>query len=604
MAVRRLKAGAGSQLHSCYWPLPRVEFPQGDRNILGELSRRYSGLDSHHQDRLVDSPRFHCRCLLSPPDPSPASARSVRFDPAGLLDALEQCDRPLWLVSEPNLTGERLGVILGDAGPLPTALLPRQVLRAQLPALHAEWLGNRGFAEEHGCRFPYVVGSMATGIASVDLVVAAARAGFLAFFGAGGLAYGTVERGIDEIARRLASTPTAAWGANLIHSPDQPALEEQLVDLFLARGVSRIEASAFMALSPAVVRYSATGLTQDRQGRILRRHRVMAKISRPEVARHFLQPPPESLLEALLSRGALTTDEARLAALVPIADDVTCEADSGGHTDRRPLSALLPVIRRLRDELAPALGWPRPVRIGAGGGLADPESIAGAFALGADYVVTGTVNQTARESGTSDLARQMLAHAGIADVIMAPAADMFELGVDVQVLRRGTLFAQRGRKLYETYRAYDSWTAVPEPLRSQIERDILQRSYQEVWEECVRFWTAREPAQIKRAEEDPHHQMALVFRWYLGNSNRWARDGVTERRNDFQIWCGPAIGAFNAWTAGSYLADPAQRTVADIGLNLLAGAVRCTRIHQLRTAGVAIPPTAHRFVPRPLQVQS
>jgi len=519
------------------------------------------------------------------------------FGDAAVLAALEQCEVPLWLIGEQTRAGERFGLIVG-ASEVPPVLAAQQSVRGLLPALHPEWLGNRSFTEEHGARYPYVAGSMATGIASVDIVVAAARAGFLAFYGAGGLGYATVEKGVDEIIRRLAEVPTAAWGANLIHSPDQPALEDKLVDLYLARGVTRIEASAFMALSPAIVRYSATGLSQDNWGRIIRRNRVMAKISRPEVARHFLQPPPAALLAELVARGAVTADEARLAALIPIADDVTCEADSGGHTDRRPLSALFPVIRRLRDELTPAGGWPRPVRIGAGGGLADPESIAAAFALGADYVVTGTVNQTARESGTSDLARQMLANAGIADVIMAPAADMFELGVDVQVLRRGTLFAQRGRRLYEVYRAHDSWAAVPAATRAKIEKDILRQSYDDVWQECVRFWTAREPAQVTRASADPHHQMALVFRWYLGNSNRWAREGVADRRDDFQIWCGPAIGAFNAWTAGSHLADPAQRTVADIGLNLLAGAVRCTRIHQLRTAGVAVPTTAYRFVPR------
>ena len=62
-------------------------------------------------------------------------------------------------------------------------------------------------------------------------------------------------------------------------------------------------------------------------------------------------------------------------------------------------------------------------------------------------MVTGSVNQLARESGTSDVARAMLAQAGLADVTMAPAADMFELGVEVQVLRRGTLFAQRAARL-------------------------------------------------------------------------------------------------------------------------------------------------------------
>ncbi len=535
---------------------------------------------------------------------TPAQALTAPgFGDAAVLEALERCDEPVWIVGEATRAGTRLGVAFGGTT-APDGLEARHRVHALLPALHPEWLGDRGFNEEHGTRFPYVAGAMATGIASVELVCAAARAGFLAYYGAGGLGYATVEQGIEAIARRLADAPGAAWGANLIHSPDQPALEDRLVDLYLARGVTRIETSAFMSLSPAIVRYSATGLTCDPWGRLLQRNREMARISRPEVARHFLQPPPAAMLAELVAQGAITAEEARLAALVPIADDVTCEADSGGHTDRRPLSALLPVIRRLRDDLTPAGGWPRPVRIGAGGGLADPGSVAAAFALGADYVVTGTVNQTARESGTSDLARAMLAEAGLADVIMAPAADMFELGVDVQVLRRGTLFAQRGRRLYEVYRGYESWESVPATMRATIERDILRASFGEIWQECVRFWTAREPAQVERAEGDARHKMALVFRWYLGNSNRWAREGVADRRNDFQIWCGPGIGAFNAWTAGSYLADPAQRTVAGIGLNLLAGAVRCTRIHQLRTAGVPVPATAYRFAPRPMGVHA
>ena len=214
---------------------------------------------------------------------------------------------------------------------------------------------------------------------------------------------------------------------------------------------------------------------------------------------------------------------------------------------------LLPVIRQLRDELTPPGGWPRPVRIGAAGGLGDPAAIAAAFALGADYVVTGSVNQVAIESGTSDAARAMLALAGLADVTMAPAADMFELGVEVQVLRRGTLFAPRAKRLYELYREYPSLDALPAETRQKLEREILRASVDEIWRECEVFWSGREPAQLERAARDPNHRMALVFRWYLGNSNRWAREGAPNRRQDYQIWCGPAMGAFNAWAAGTRL---------------------------------------------------
>ena len=94
--------------------------------------------------------------------------------------------------------------------------------------------------------------------------------------------------------------------------------------------------------------------------------------------------------------------------------------------------------------------------------------------------------------------------------------------------------------------------------------------------------------------------MALVFRWYLGLSSRWAIEGRPDRRMDYQIWCGPAMGAFNAWTAGSFLEAPAARGVVQIALNLMEGAAVLTRAQQLRALGVAVPAEAFHFRPRPL----
>ena len=94
--------------------------------------------------------------------------------------------------------------------------------------------------------------------------------------------------------------------------------------------------------------------------------------------------------------------------------------------------------------------------------------------------------------------------------------------------------------------------------------------------------------------------MALVFRWYLGSSSRWAISGEPTRRTDYQVWCGPAMGAFNRWTQGSFLAAPANRGVVQIAKNLLEGAAVITRGQQLRTYGVAVPPSGFQFRPRPL----
>ncbi|WP_405763418.1 PfaD family polyunsaturated fatty acid/polyketide biosynthesis protein [Streptomyces sp. NBC_01420] len=518
-----------------------------------------------------------------------ASGSPVMPPDAFTLDGIAACARrirePVHLVGGPD--GRELGLA---CGPVP----PDRVL-ATLPPLYPEWLGGRTFCEAHGLRFPYVAGEMANGIATTKMVAAMARADMLGFFGAGGLAYPEVERAVRTLVDELGERRN--WGVNLIHSPAEPELESRVAELLVRSGVPLVSASAYMELTPAVVWCSARGLRRDAGGGVVRRTRMLAKVSRPEVAERFLSPAPVGLLDSLVAQGRLTREEAELAACVPVAEDITVEADSGGHTDNRPLSVLLPRIAALRDEVCARYGYRRPVRIGAAGGIGTPDAVAAAFALGASYVVVGSVNQTAVEAGLSDEAKAMLCDADIADVAMAPAADMFELGVKLQVLARGSMFAQRAGRLHESYRAYDALDRIPSAQRVRLEREVLRASFDEVWQRTREFWERRDPSEIARAEADPKHRMALVFRWYLGSSSRWAIDGESSRRTDYQIWCGPSMGSFNRWVAGTPLADPANRTVVGIALSLLEGAAVLTRAHQLRTHGVPLPPEAFAYAP-------
>ena len=103
----------------------------------------------------------------------------------------------------------------------------------------------------------------------------------------------------------------------------------------------------------------------------------------------------------------------------------------------------------------------------------------------------------------------------------------------------------------------------------------------EVWSETRSFFAARDPREVERAERDPKHKMALVFRWYIGLGSHWAIEGVPGRKTDYQIWCGPAMAAFNAWVRGSFLADLPNRSVVQIALNVLEGAAVIARAQQL-----------------------
>ncbi len=363
-------------------------------------------------------------------------------DLPALYEALCALDRPVWLrvrdgrctllPEVPEETGERL---------------------VYVPPCRPEDLGDPGFCRDHRLRYPYLAGAMANGICSADIVEAMGRAGMLAFFGAAGLPPAVVEAACVRIARSLGELP---FGFNLIHSPNEPDLESALVDLYLRRGIRLVEASAYLDLTLPVVRYRLHGIHTAAAGNVVTPNRLIAKVSRVEVATKFFSPAPERLVQELVRQGHLTPEQARLAARVPVAQDVTAEADSGGHTDNRPAITLVPTLLALRDRLQAQHGFAEPLRVGAAGGIATPASAAAAFAMGAAYVLTGSINQACVESGSSDAVREMLAQAEQADVAMAPAADMFEMGVKVQVLKRGTMFAMRAAKLYELYRAYPS----------------------------------------------------------------------------------------------------------------------------------------------------
>jgi PfaD family protein len=498
-------------------------------------------------------------------------------------EAVHQLDQPLIFVSTADGTAFAEGGVATLCGERSTQnALP---IAAIVPAVRQEQLGDSTFRIDHGLRYAYLAGAMANGIGSVEIVSAMSRAGMLGFFGAAGLSLQRIELAIDRLQQDLGHEP---FGVNLIHSPGEPDHEAATVDLLLRRGVRLVEASAYLDLTLPVVRYRVAGIRRGPDGRIVTPNHLIAKVSRVEVATKFFSPPPERVIRELVVRGDITAEQADLARRIPVAQDITAEADSGGHTDNRPLVALLPTMVALRDRMQGQHGYEFPLRVGAAGGVSTPASLAAAFSMGAAYVLTGSINQACVESGSSDGVRQMLAEAGQADVMMAPAADMFEMGVKVQVLKRGTLFAMRAGKLYEVYRAHASMEAIPPAERGRLEKDLFRAPLDSVWAETRSFWMGRDAKQVERAERDARHKMALTFRWYLGLSSRWANAGEPTRQVDYQVWCGPAMGAFNEWVKGSFLERPKNRRVVTVAKNLLHAAAVVTRMHMAACQGVAI----------------
>jgi trans-AT polyketide synthase/acyltransferase/oxidoreductase domain-containing protein len=435
------------------------------------------------------------------------------------------------------------------------------------PVIDAAALGSPEFRREHGVRYAYVAGSMYKAVASEEIVIRMSRAGLLAYFGAGGLRPDRITAAVTRFQRELGDGP---YGVNLLASTENPAREMETVELLLRLGVRRVEAASFVRPTEALVRYRLSGAFVHPDGTVHAPNLVMAKVSRPEVADAFLRPPPQQLVRRLVEAGHLTTAEAALADRVVMADDLCAEADSGGHTDQRPLVTLLPDMMRLRDRA----GREGRVRVGAAGGLGEPAAVAAAFVMGADFVLTGSVNQCTAEAGTSDPVKDMLQVASVHDMAIVPAGDMLETGTKAQVLRRGLFYPARANKLYDLYSRHESIDELDERTAAQLQRKFYRRDFAEVWAETKAYYERANPDTLRLAERDPKLKMLLIFKAYFVQSIRLAMSGDTEHQVDYQINCGPAMGALNGLLRGTAWEDWRDRHVDEIAEFLMTGAAR------------------------------
>lgn len=518
--------------------------------------------------------------------------QTAEFTVSGMQMALRDQGQPYWIVRKDGQIGLAPG---GVVSALKTNGVVGLEVIGRLPGVSPQSLGDAAFNNRYGTRYAYYTGAMANGIASEQLVIAMGQAGMLGSFGSAGLPPARIESAIHEIQAALGKDGPYAF--NLINSPSDPAAEMRTAELLVANQVWTAEASAYVDMTVPLVYYRVAGLQETADGQILTKNKVIGKLSRREVARLFLSPAPQDILDRLVQEGKVTPRQAELAKHVPMADDITVEADSGGHTDNRPLVSMFSGMIALRNELQTVYQYPVPVRLGAAGGISTPESALAAFMMGAAYVATGSVNQSCFEAGTSEHTRKLLAQAEMADVAMAPAGDMFEMGVRVQVLKRGTMFPIRAQKLWEVYDAYQRWEDVPEAERTRLEKTVFKRTFEDIWAGTEAFFEQRDPRQNERARKDPHHKMALVFRWYLGLSSRWSNGGEQGREMDYQVWCGPSMGAFNDWVRGTYLEQPENRRAADVAMQILTGAAYLSRLRVFNLHGGALPLEQSWYMP-------
>jgi trans-AT polyketide synthase/acyltransferase/oxidoreductase domain-containing protein len=450
-----------------------------------------------------------------------------------------------------------------ESSPLP----PQEEMTPAAPPAQARVKGNAGkraafpagaaFCTAFAVEEPYLMSGMAWGVSSEAAVMAMAESGRLGFFGAEGLAENVVDAAVGRLLARL---PAHRVGVRVDASPFDHR-DADLLRRLTGLGVTCIEAAGYLQADEALVAYRFGGEDGPR--------RLLAQVNRPEGLGAFLSPPPVDLLDTMRAKGTLNQAQHALARQSPMADALCIMAEGSGETQRGSHASLLPLARQLRDQLAPQ------VSIGAGGGLGTPEALAACMLMGAEFVMTGSINALSLESGLSPLARDLLRRAQVQDTGFVPSLRLFDWGEQCQVLKKGVLYAARAGKLYDLYRFYPAWQAIPAAERERLEGRYFQADFASLLSQSRAQGHRGEPA-------DEKARMALVFCQYLRNARHYAITGQEDRVVDFHIDASPAVGAFNHWFTQQHAANAPLVSVAEMADRLMQATGKTLQDWRLR----------------------
>ncbi|MFI7508517.1 acyltransferase domain-containing protein [Micromonospora aurantiaca] len=385
--------------------------------------------------------------------------------------------------------------------------------------------GSPGLRSDYGIRYACLAGSSPFGVTSPAFLRRLSEAGLLGFFGAQGLAPPEIRAALAEL--RDVRRYGMAWPSG--------GDERALCDLYLAHDVRHVEVTGPLAVvSPQLVRF--------RYGDGPRQ--VLVRAPDLATAVRFLRPADPATVRALAAAGHLDGGAAGAAAREAVATDVAVERDA---------HALVPALVALRDREAPG------ARIGVAG-VGTPAAVAAAFALGADFVVTTTVNQCTAEAATSDAAKDLLAALDVTDIREAPDPDLFELGARSPVAHRGTLFAARAEELYRMFLRYGRLADVGPRRLAELERTHFGRPLDEV------------RADLGVAGRDDRRVLASVCAAYCREATAAALRGTPGQRLNYRVPASTDVGAFNRLVAAEPLADWRARHAESVTERLLSEA--------------------------------
>lgn len=428
-------------------------------------------------------------------------------------------------------------------------------------------LGSKSFKEDFNLKYAYLVGPMYRGISSKDMIIRLARNGMLGFIGSTYMDLEDLRKEIIEVKKELYNNES--FGVSLTYQNDDSLIEGKIIKILLEEKVNIVQLSGYIQITEEIAKYRIKSLFKTRDNKVSCKVKFIIKLSRPEVAKAFMEPVPKYIIEKLLGRKEITLEEAKIAENYPIVDSICVEANSSGCTDGKSINCLLPRMIKLRNDCIENNYYDCNVYVGVTGGIGTDFAAMSMFIMGADYIMTGSINQCTVESQISEEVKNKLQNIDIQDTDYAPGIDLFEFGAKVQVLKKGSFFCVKANKLYEIYKQYNSLDELSEEVKEMLIDKYFEKDFETIYDEMCKI--------LPQENNNEKKKMALIFKWYLINSQLFAIKGNSNRRIDYQVYCSPALGAFNQLVKGTDMEKWINRHVEVIGQYIMDGAEKLIR---------------------------
>lgn len=424
-------------------------------------------------------------------------------------------------------------------------------------------LGDREFMKKYNINLPYIVGPMHKGVSGYEFVKRLSDNNILSFVGTRGLSVDETQKIVVKLRGRK------NYGVSVDYDSFDKEHEKQIFELLIREKISVIQASSYFNLTENLVLYKLYGAKKNSNGENCIPNKIFLKTTRPEIAELFMTPVPENMLKKMHDEGKLSEEQVEIAKSIPLADEIIVVSFGADKTGSIPVNSFLPQVIAKKNALIKKYGYSENIHVGAAGSIGDPVSALDAFLLGADFIMTGSVNQCTAEAEISDMIKNKLQKVEIQDTEIIPTSHVYEIGMKMQVLKKGVFFTARALKLYEIYNKISKIEDIEPELLAQIQDKYFGKSIDAIYSEIKNELSEKE---IDRAETDSKFKFGLIIYWYYNYCTECAirNDNVQNLNCLIPVSC--AMGRINNFLEKTEYSDWKNRHPDIIAKLIMSGA--------------------------------